>query len=140
MLMQILIGSVLIILTIIVEVFFIEVAIKNLTRFGPKLSGNASTKGFVLVLTTTTLWLLAALTIATWIWSLAFVTLSAFETLEESLYFSMVAFTTLGFGDVTLPQNLRLLSGFIAANGLVLFGLNTAFLIEVMSRFRGGAK
>ena len=138
MLMQILIGSVLIILTIIVEVFFIEVAIKNLSRFGPKLA--ARSKGFVIVLTVTTLWLLAALTIATWIWAVAFIALGAFETLSKSLYFSMVSFTTLGYGDVTLPEKLELLSGFIAANGLVLFGLNTAFLIEVMSRFRGSDK
>lgn len=136
MLMQILIGSILIILTIIVQVFFIEVAIKNLSRFGPKLAGKS--KGFVIVLTVTTLWLLAALTIATWIWAVAFITLGAFETLSKSLYFSMVSFTTLGYGDVTLPEKMELLSGFIAANGLVLFGLNTAFLIEVMSRFRGG--
>ena len=138
MLMQILIGSILIILTIIVEVFFIEVAIKNLSRFGPKLAEKS--KGFVLVLTATTLWLLAALTIATWIWAVAFIALGAFETLSKSLYFSMVSFTTLGYGDITLPERMELLSGFIAANGLVLFGLNTAFLIEVMSRFRGGER
>ncbi len=140
MLMQIFIGSILIIITIIVEVFFIEVAIKNLTRFGPKIAGNSNAKGFAVVLIATTLWLVAALTVATWVWSIAFISLGAFTSLEESLYFSMVAFTTLGFGDITLPKNLRLLSGFIAANGLVLFGLNTAFLIEVMSRFRGGDK
>ena len=138
MLMQILIGSILIILTIIVQVFFIEVAIKTLTRFGSKLAERS--KGFVMAITATTLWLLAALTIATWIWAVAFIALGAFETLSKSLYFSMVSFTTLGYGDVTLPEKIELLSGFIAANGLVLFGLNTAFLIEVMSRFRGGDK
>jgi hypothetical protein len=46
----------------------------------------------------------------------------------------MVSFTTLGFGDVTLPHDWRLLSGIIAANGLILFGLNTAFLIEILNR------
>jgi len=58
--------------------------------------------------------------------------LGCFSSLEESLYFSMVSFTALGFGDLTLPQEWRILSGMIAANGLVLFGLNTAFLIEVL--------
>jgi len=138
MLFQILIGSVLIILTIIVQVLFIEKAIQVLTRFGSKISGEASTRTFVIALTFTTLWLLAALTIATWIWAVAFMGLGAFDTLSKALYFSMVSFTTLGYGDITLTENLQLLSGFIAANGLVLFGLNTAFLIEVMSRFRGG--
>jgi len=67
-------------------------------------------------------------------WALAFWSIGAFEGLERALYFSMVSFTTLGFGDVTLPQNWRLLSGIIAANGLILFGLNTAFLIEILQR------
>lgn len=140
MLFQILLGSILIILTIVVEVVFIEIAIKGLSRWGRRHKGYTGTACFITVLTTTTLWLLAALSIATWIWAVAFIALGAFETLSKSLYFSMVSFTTLGYGDVTLPEKMELLSGFIAANGLVLFGLNTAFLIEVMSRFRGGDK
>lgn len=137
MLFQIIIGSILIVLTIIVEVCFIEVAIKGLTRWGKRSSDNTGTISFITVLTVTTLWLLAALSLAIWIWAAAFMILDAFETLTKALYFSMVSFTTLGYGDVTLPEDMQLLSGFIAANGLVLFGLNTAFLIEVMARFRG---
>ncbi len=58
----------------------------------------------VALLTAATLWLLLAMSVAIWIWAVAFNLLGAFETLEEALYFSMVSFTTLGFGDVTLPQ------------------------------------
>ena len=62
--------------------------------------------------------------------------LGAFETLERALYFSVVVFTTLGFGDITLPEPLRLLSGLSAANGLLLFGLSTAYLVEFLSGLR----
>ena len=137
MFFQLSLGTLLLILTIVVEVFFIDFAIKGLTHFGPRLSKSKSAFGFIIALTCTALWLLAALTVATWLWAITFVILGVFETLELALYFSMVSFTTLGYGDVTLPVDIRLLSGFIAANGLVLFGLNTAFLIEVMARFRG---
>ena len=44
--------------------------------------------------------------------------------------FSLVSFTTLGFGDILLDEPYRLLSGMMAADGLILFGLTTAFLIE----------
>lgn len=62
--------------------------------------------------------------------------LGIFADFEASLYFSMISFTTLGFGDVILPDNWRLLSGFIATDGFILFGLNTAFLFEVLRRLR----
>ncbi len=133
---QIFIGSLLIILTIAVEVTFIEIAIAALRKAGRHFTHEARTFKLIGFLTATTLWLLAALSIGIWIWAIAFVLLGAFETLESALYFSMVAFTTLGLGDLTLPKEWRLLSGMIAANGLVLFGLNTAFLIDVMARLR----
>ncbi len=82
-------------------------------------------------------WLLISLSLIIWVWAFSLIHLGVFSEWEESLYFSLVAFTTLGFGDVVLPQNWRLLSGFIAADGFVLFGLNTAVLLEAMMRLRG---
>ncbi len=131
---QLLIGSILITATIIVEVIFIQIAMRVLRRQGPKYLSTHKVSHQVLALTSATLWLLAALSVSIWIWALAFWGLGAFEELERALYFSMVAFTTLGFGDVTLSVEWRLLSGIIAANGLILFGLNTAFLIEILHR------
>ena len=40
---------------------------------------------------------------------MAFIILGLFESMEEALYFSVVALTTLGFGDVTLDAQWRLL-------------------------------
>ncbi len=134
MFFQILIGSVLVTATIFVEVIFIQAAIRVIRRHSEKYLASQKTLHQLMILTSTTLWLLAALSISIWIWALAFWGLGAFEDLETSLYFSMVSFTTLGFGDVTLPLGWRLLSGMIAANGLILFGLNTAFLIEILHR------
>lgn len=134
---QIFLGSFVIPVTILVQVIFIQVAIKQLRRIEAKDSfnhGKIRTLPAVYILSLSTLWLLAALSIAIWIWAIFFQILGCFPTLEESLYFSMVSFTTLGFGDVTLPQDWRILSVMIAANGLVLFGLNTAFLFEVLHR------
>ncbi|MFC3051592.1 ion channel [Kordiimonas pumila] len=136
MFIQIAIGSFLIVCTILVEVSFIELAIMATRRFGKNLMDSKRFSHFVLVLTVTALWLLAALSLAMWVWALGFLYVGAFDTLEAALYFAMASFTTLGFGDLLLPLEWRLLSGFAAANGLVLFGLNTAFLIEIMMRMR----
>ena len=134
MFFQLFIGSCVIPVTILVQVVFIQIAIGIMRRHSGRFDGMRETFRVVTVLSIATLWLLGALSLAIWIWAGFFWYLNCFPTLEESLYFSMVAFTTLGFGDVTLPQEWRILSGMIAANGLVLFGLNTAFLIETLRR------
>ncbi len=130
---QILIGSLLVPFTILVQVAFIQVAIKRLQSLEKK-EVKLKTLTITGILSASTLWMLAALSTAIWMWALFFLKLNAFETLEESLYFSMVAFTTLGFGDLILPDQWRILSGVAAANGLILFGLTTAFLFAVLVR------
>lgn len=81
---------------------------------------------------------LGIITAGVWIWALAFYTLGVFITLEASVYFTLVTFTTLGFGDVLLPQEWQLLSGMAAANGLLNFGLLTALLVEALRHVRLG--
>jgi hypothetical protein len=44
----------------------------------------------------------------------------------------------LGFGDVLLPQDWRILAGMTAANGFLNFGLLTALLIEALRQIRLG--
>ena len=55
-------------------------------------------------------------------------------TAEEALYFSFVTFTTLGYGDITLSDGWRLLSGIQALNGILLVGWTTALLFSVVQR------
>jgi hypothetical protein len=92
----------------------------------------------LLVMLCVSLVVLGIITAGVWIWALAFYGLGVFVTLEESVYFSLVSFTTLGFGDVLLPHEWRLLSGMAAANGLLNFGLLTALLVEALRHVRLG--
>lgn len=71
-------------------------------------------------------------TVSVWIWAIALWQLDIFQTIEASVYFSLVAFTTLGFGDILLPIEWRLLGGLAAANGLLNFGILTAMLVETL--------
>ena len=136
MLAQLLVGSALVCFSIVVMVGFISVAIVMLKRIGTWLVEGNPIIRMMVSLSGVVLWLLAALTVAVWIWAAAFFLLGLFETFEESLYLAAVAFTTLGFGDVVIGKDWRLLAGLIAANGLILFSLVTAFLIEFVSQLR----
>ncbi|MBI1391912.1 MAG: two pore domain potassium channel family protein [Alphaproteobacteria bacterium] len=71
-----------------------------------------------------------------WMWAVAFLQLDLFIELESALYFAAVSYTTLGFGDVLIDPPWRLLSGAAAANGLLLFGMSAALLLEVAKGLR----
>ena len=73
-------------------------------------------------------------------WALTYLGLNALEDLEQALYFSMVTFTTLGYGDIYLNEGWRLLSSFEAANGIIMFGWTTAIVMAVVHRAYFGEK
>lgn len=135
MMFQLLLGSGLIIASIIVSVIMIGAAIELLLWFVGKLSRGSHTLESFIALGATTTWFVFVVTVNVWLWAFAYLWIGVFESLEEALYFSLVCFTTLGFGDVILPEHWRLLSGFTATAGFILFGLGTAFLFEIMSRY-----
>lgn len=65
-------------------------------------------------------------------WAGAYLSLGAFSDIEPALYFSIVTFTSLGYGDIVLTEQWRLLASFQAANGIILFGWTTAIAFAVL--------
>ncbi|RFB06379.1 two pore domain potassium channel family protein [Parvularcula marina] len=84
------------------------------------------------------LWLFAAHIGSMWMWAALYLETGISQTLEEALYFSMVTYTTLGFGDILAPVDWRLLTGAASANGLLLLGLSGAVIIDFTERLRRG--
>jgi voltage-gated potassium channel len=73
------------------------------------------------------------------VWAMFYQLRELFPDFETSLYFSLTSYTTMGFGDVVLPQRWRLLGGIEGFSGVLLCGLSTAFLfvyVEMLLRFR----
>jgi hypothetical protein len=79
---------------------------------------------------------LLTMTIEVWLWSFILLATGAVSSLEPAVYFSLVCFTTLGFGDITLPTEWRLLSALIGANGFLMFGWSTAFMVDLIMKNR----
>lgn len=136
MFIQLTLGSGLTLATIIVAAFSwwgLEALLLRLHGWssrpphGPKL---------MVILALSLIWTLGMMAVAICLWSVAFFRLEIFGTFEEAVYFALVAFTTLGFGDILLPHEWRLLSGLAAANGLLMFGLLTAILVETLRETR----
>ena len=71
------------------------------------------------------------------IWAFTYILLAPegeLASLEKALYFSFVTFTTLGYGDITLSEGWRLLSGIQALNGILLVGWTTALIFAVVQK------
>jgi hypothetical protein len=54
---------------------------------------------------------------------------------ESSFYFSGVTYTTLGYGDLVLPQEWRLLGPVEGLTGILMSGLSAGLFVAVVSRF-----
>ena len=136
MLLQLTIGTVLILLTTSVAGAGFLVLEKALDRVQGWLRTPPHQPKLLVLLIASVFWVLLIVTACVWIWAVALWLLPVFITMEASVYFSIVAFTTLGFGDILLPQEWRLLAGLTAVNGLLMFGFLTAMLVEVLRRVR----
>ena len=121
------------VLVMAVAAFLLEVAFR---RLHPWLVTPPQRPKLLVLLVAVCLWVLAVVTCGVWIWALALHALGAFPELESAVYFSLVAFTTLGLGDVVAPQEWRILSVMTAVNGFLSFGLLTALMVEALRQVR----
>lgn len=84
--------------------------------------------------------ILANHTVQVWIWSLAFFESGAIADWNSAVYFSLVTYTTVGYGDVVLGPGLRIFAALASVNGVFAFGISTAFLVNAMGRIFSNGK
>lgn len=133
---QLFIGSIIVSVTIALHAAFVAAAIRGLSWIRSLLVRPPGFVMKVVILIGSTLWLMASHSIGVWIWASLFVVLGAISQLEPAVYFSLVTFTTLGYGDITLSEQWRILAAVCAVNGLLLFGFSTALLVELMRQLQ----
>jgi voltage-gated potassium channel Kch len=66
------------------------------------------------------------------VWALFFVLAGALPDLETAAYFSLTSYTTVGYGDVVLPEPWRLLGPLEAAVGILMLGWSTGILVAAI--------
>lgn len=68
------------------------------------------------------------------IWAFSISIFGALPDFAESIYFALVTYTTLGYGDITMNPDFRLFGSVAAITGVLNFGLSTAFLVGLITR------
>jgi hypothetical protein len=66
------------------------------------------------------------------LWGLLFVWLGEFQQAYDAIYHSAVNFTSLGYGDIVMSRERRLLGPLEAANGVLMLGMSSATLMAIM--------
>lgn len=132
--LQLIIGAILIILTVIIHAVVLDYLMQMLERYAPGIFRKFPKLWKIPMLTLTVLGVFIAHIAQIWLWAIFYLAVNALPNFEEALYFSTSTFTTVGFGDIVLDKSWRLLSSFQSANGFILFGWSTAFIFEVMSK------
>jgi hypothetical protein len=133
MLMNILIAAFIIIATVVIHAEAMMLAVRLIRKEEGGLREKLRQAHLYRVSGIVLLMFLASL-IEVLVWAIAYLALNAIEGFEQAFYFSMVTFTTLGYGDIVLQERWRLLASFEAANGIILFGWTTAIVIAVVHR------
>ncbi len=78
--------------------------------------------------------IVGGLTIEVWLFALSVLAMGVLPDIGEAVYFALVTYTTLGYGDVTLPTGYRIFGAFGSVTGLLAFGLSTALLVGLFGR------
>ena len=84
--------------------------------------------------------ILAATILEGVLWAISYQLIDAFETFEQSLYFSLVTYTTLGYGDLVLQDDHRLMGAIEAANGVIMLGWSTAIVVFAIQKLYFSSK
>ena len=67
-------------------------------------------------------------------WAISYFAISGFSNMETALYYSLSSYTTVGYADVVLPPQMRLLGPLEAATGVLMFGWSTGCIFAFAAR------
>ena len=132
--LQILWGSGFLGVCLMLHTFFLAVCVDWLGKVAFSLKKYHSAVR-VSVMICLALWIIVlAHTVQVWIWAVVWMHDDVLANWNEAIYFSLVTYTSLGYGDIVLPPQYRVFAAFASVTGLLGFGLSTALLVALMGR------
>ncbi|MEM9577515.1 MAG: ion channel [Pseudomonadota bacterium] len=132
-LFQISLGSGILVLCTLIHIG-VEVRLSRGLRSSEMVKQNATAWHTFMMCSGVVLVLMLSHTIQLYIWALSLWMMGALPWYEEPIYFALVTYTTVGYGDVTLPSEFRIFGAMASVNGILAFGLTTAFLVNFFPR------
>lgn len=128
------IGLSLLVITTVIHALCMVVTMKILKVYVDRHGESHSAVHALSVVAGSILLMFGAAILEVLTWATTYLKLGAIEGLEPAIYFSTVTYTTLGYGDMVLDEQWRLLASFEAAVGIIMFGWSTAVVVAVVQR------
>jgi len=132
---EILIGLVLVCLTTIIQAGFMIAGVRFVEWRRARRDRFRTHLPKAILVSAFTAWMFIGMVLEALLWALLYLyhpEITELPDLETALYFSMVTFTSVGYGDVVLSGNWRMLASLQGANGVMLFGWTTALIFYVI--------
>jgi hypothetical protein len=137
---QLIWGSFFLALCAVIHVVAIAYLTTIAERFSDHVRRNRPFVRLVTVVGAAFIWITLSHTIQVWIWAKAFLVMGVLEDLNSALYFALVTYSTVGYGDVVLGTGTRIFGTMAGVSGVLSLGVSTAFLVALLGRLLPEAK
>ncbi|VXC84952.1 conserved membrane hypothetical protein [Sphingomonas sp. AX6] len=133
---QLAIATLMVSVTVLVHFIGLSGLLALIGRYRPSAGRTRSIMSDAAAILAAAFGLFALHGIEIWSYALLYWSTSAIQTFEAALYFSTSTYATIGYGDLVLPANSRLIGAIEGANGIILLGWSTAFFFAVVDRMK----
>lgn len=122
-------------LCVMIHATGLTAAVRWMKRRALPIEGRFWTSTWMLICIAGWTLLLHLLQIAVWAFHYSWD--KAIPDLSSAFYFSIVTYTTTGYGDLVLPEEWRLVGGVEALTGILMCGLSTGMFFAVFAKVFG---
>jgi hypothetical protein len=129
--MNIALGMFVVLICVFIQAATITGMLKALRRLSLRAPRVRSYFFDMVVLSSVIIALFLGMLMQVLVWAITFMMIGEISDLHTAFYFSLVNFTTLGYGDITLSPAHAILGPMEASNGVLMLGLSTSFLYLV---------
>jgi voltage-gated potassium channel len=135
-LLQLGIASVMVFATVLIHFIGLSVLLVVVRRYHGHANHRRKVIGDAVAILGAAIGLFALHSAEIWLYAVLYWQRDVFTSFEKGLYFSTSTYATIGYGDLVLPLQSRLIGAIEGANGILLFGWSTAFLFSVVDRMK----
>jgi hypothetical protein len=126
------VGVPVMLLCLVVQVAVVFWCVRYYAQRSSRAAPRAGILEAIVPLVVTMLAMMVANLLQVALWGVLFVLLGEFEELYAAIYHSAVNFTSLGYGDVVMKQEWKLLGPLEAANGVLMMSMTAAALTAIL--------
>lgn len=136
MMPSLLVSAAMMSVTVVIHMVGLMLLMAFLQARSPRLRPFHSRLGQGIFIVLTVMGLVLIHSLEMWLYAVLYRVIGVFPDMEAALYFSISAFTTVGFGEVFIEGPWRILGALESFNGFLLIGWSTAFMVSVIGRMR----